>query len=388
MHDILIIGGGYAGLWAAFGATRQLDLAGREAEIALVTREPYLTARPRLYERDLAPAEARLPLAPMLQAIGAELITGEVTGIDAPARRVTLADGRALTARMIVLAAGSRAALPAIPGLAEHAEGIDDADQSSRLWRRLAAFEGKAPAVAVIGGGFTGLELATELAGWRDVKAADARIVLIDQGPIAAGYAGAARAVIEDALSSLGVQTRAGSAVAAVEPGGLRFADGDRLACDVAVWTGGLEPSPLNRLIAAPKNAIGRLKVDAALRVDGLDGWLAAGDVAAAGVEGGNTTTMSCQHALSSGAFAGHNAARLLLGEAPIDYTPRSYVTCLDLGAAGALLTQGFGRALVKSGAEAKALKMSINRQLIVPPVEGGRAALFAAAAPERWMTR
>ncbi|WP_119419545.1 NAD(P)/FAD-dependent oxidoreductase [Desertibaculum subflavum] len=388
MHDILIIGGGYAGLWAAFGAARQLDLAGREAEIALVTREPYLTARPRLYERDLAPGEARLPLAPMLQTIGAELVVGEVTGIDAPARRVTLADGRSLTARVIVLAAGSRAALPAIPGLAEHAEGIDDADQSARLWRRLAAFEGKAPAVAVIGGGFTGIELATELAGWRDAKAPGARIVLIDQGPIAAGYAGAARGVIGDALSSLGVRTRAGSAVAAVEAGGLRFADGDRLGCDVAVWTGGLEPSPLNRLIDAPKNAIGRLKVDAALRVDGLDGWLAAGDVAAAGVEGGNSTTMSCQHALSSGAFAGNNAARLLLGEAPLAYTPRPYVTCLDLGPAGALLTRGFEREVAMRGAEAKALKTSINRQLIVPPVEGGRAALLAAAAPERWMTR
>lgn len=388
MHDILIIGGGYAGLWAAFGAVRQLDLAGRPARIALVTREPYLTARPRLYERDLAPADARLALEPMLQPIGAELIVGEVTGIDAAERRIMLADGRLLRAKVIVLAAGSRAALPPIPGLAQHAEGIDDADQSARLWRRLATFEGKAPVVAVIGGGFTGLELATELAGWRDARAPGGRIVLIDQGPIAAGYAGAAREVIEEALSRLGVETRGGSTVAAVEPGSLRFADGDRLVCDVAVWTGGLEPSPLNRLIAAPKNAIGRLKVDDALRVDGLDGWLAAGDVAAPVVEGGNSTTMSCQHALSSGAFAGHNAARLLIGETPLAYTPRPYVTCLDLGPAGALLTQGFDRALAKSGAEAKALKMSINRQLIVPPVQGGRAALLAAAAPERWTTR
>jgi len=212
--------------------------------------------------------------------------------------------------------------------------------------------------------------------------------MLIDQDRIAAGYAGAARAVIEDALRKLGVQCRAGSAVAAVELGSLRFADGDRLVCDVAVWTGGLEPSPLNRLIAVPKNAVGRLKVDNALRVDGLEGWLAAGDVAAATVEGGNVTTMSCQHALSSGAFAGHNAARLLLGEAPLAYTPRPYVTCLDLGPAGALLTRGFDREVAMQGAEAKALKTSINRQLIVPPVQGGREALLAAAAPERWTTR
>lgn len=388
MYDILIIGGGYAGLWAAFGAARQLDLAGRKAAIALVTREPYLTARPRLYERDLAATEARLALRPMLQAIGAELVIGEVAGIDAPGRQVTLGDGRTLAGRVIVLAAGSRAAMPQIPGLAEHAEGIDDADQAARLWRRLATLEDAAPVVAVIGGGFTGIELATELAGWRDAKASDARIMLIDQDKIAAGYVGAARAAIEDALAKLGVQCRAGSAVAAVEPGCLHFRDGDRLSCDVAVWTGGLSPSPLNQLIAAPKNAAGRLKVDGALCVDGLEGWLAAGDVAAAPVEGGNTTTMSCQHALSSGAFAGHNAARLLLGEVPLPYTPRPYVTCLDLGPAGALLTRGFERELTMQGAEAKALKISINRELIVPPVAGGRPALLAAGALEHWMTR
>ena len=58
------------------------------------------------------------------------------------------------------------------------------------------------------------------------------------------------------------------------------------------------------------------------------------------------------------------------------------YVTCLDLGPERALLTSGFGRALSLDGSAAKAIKERINRTLIVPPIAGGRASLFAAADP------
>lgn len=386
MHDILIIGGGYAGVWATFGAARRFDLASHGATIALVSRVPHLVARPRLYEYGLATTDACLPLAPIFALVGAQLIEGDVVGIDAAARSVKLADGRTLHARAIVLAAGSRAIVPPIPGLADHAEGIDDADQAARLWARLATVEAKPPVIAVIGGGFTGIELAAELAGWRDVRSPGARILLIDKGPIATGYAGDARCVIEETLRRLGIQCRPGATVTSVEADCLHLADGGRTDCDVAVWTGGLRPSSLTDLIAAPKDSGGRVKVDHTLRIAGLDGWFAAGDVAAAPVEDGNFTTMSCQHALSSGAFSGHNAAATVLGTALLDYMPRPYVTCLDLGPAGALRTMGFDRKLVAHGSTAKPIKRAINRQIIVPPVQGGRVELLAAGAPERWM--
>lgn len=368
MHDILIAGGGYAGLWAAFGAARQADLAGRFLDIALVSRDPWLTARPRLYENGLTRGEAQHALAPLLEAVGAKLVPGEVSGIDRVARTLTLSDGRVLMGKVLLLALGSRAKAPPFAG---SVHGIDTWPEAEAFWTALRRLT--APRVAVIGGGFTGIELALELAGWRDAEAPGAKVLLVDRIAPASGYSGPARDVITSALSRFGIEVVEGRGVAAVAEGALTLDDGTRLPADIAVWTGGLEPSPV----------IGeRLAVDRQLRAG--EGIFAAGDAAAAPVEDGHSTVFSCQHALSTGSFAGHNAARALIGEPLLDYAPRPYVTCLDLGPAGAVLTGGFERSLRMQGPEAKALKQSINRQLIVPPLAGGRAALLAAATPGR----
>ena len=95
------------------------------ASIALVTREPWLTARPRLYEHGLAAPDAQIALKPVLELAGVTLILAEVAGIDLPARRVGLADGRSLAFGTLVLAAGSVARPPAIDGFAEHGHGVD-----------------------------------------------------------------------------------------------------------------------------------------------------------------------------------------------------------------------------------------------------------------------
>jgi hypothetical protein len=95
-------------------------------------------------------------------------------------------------------------------------------------------------------------------------------------------------------------------------------------------------------------------------------------------------TLMSCQHALSMGSLAGAKAARSLLGQSLAPYEPPPYVTCLDLGGWGALLTQGWDRTPVKSGAEAegKAVKRMINTELIYPPRSGDRREILDAAVP------
>ena len=88
----------------------------------------------------------------------------------------------------------------------------------------------------------------------------------------------------------------------------------------------------------------------------------------------------SCQHAHTTGRFAGHNAAADLAGLPLQAYQQPLYTTCLDLGASGAVLTKGWNRTVQATGEHAKAIKRWINTQLIYPPAE--RDAILAAAAP------
>ena len=98
--------------------------------------------------------------------------------------------------------------------------------------------------------------------------------------------------------------------------------------------------------------------------------------------DGGHRTLMSCQHALATGRVAGENAARDLLGQALLTYRHPRYITCLDLGASGAVVTDGWDRRLRMVGAEAKSLKRKINEEMIYPPTGSGEVLLAASEIP------
>jgi NADH dehydrogenase len=83
------------------------------------------------------------------------------------------------------------------------------------------------------------------------------------------------------------------------------------------------------------------------------------------------------------GAFAGNNAAAELLGAPTRPYHQKAYVTCLDLGQAGALFTRGWERKVEMVGKAAKKAKREINTTWIYPPL-AERAAALASADPER----
>jgi NADH dehydrogenase len=103
-----------------------------------------------------------------------------------------------------------------------------------------------------------------------------------------------------------------------------------------------------------------------------------AGDTAAAAFDADHMVMQACQHATPLGKVAGYNAAADLLGVPLRDFTPGPYVTCLDLGGAGAIFTRGWDRRVMASGAEGSAIKKKIN-QAIHPPVDDAEKILAAA---------
>ncbi|WP_283135661.1 NAD(P)/FAD-dependent oxidoreductase [Rhizohabitans arisaemae] len=362
MSDVLIVGGGFAGVWSAAAAARVRGES--DLRVTLVSPNEDMVLRPRLHKLD--PDWTRVPLKRVLEPIGVTHVRAAVTGIDTTARRVDLGD-RSIGYDRLVLAAGSHLVRASVPG-ADHLFDIDSVEGVARLAGRLHDRSGFT--AVVIGSGFTGLELATELAE-------RGRVILIERADVVGPDLGPGpRPVIEAALAELGVEVRLGVTVASVGEKGVVLSDGGEITSDVVVWTAGMQASSLTAQIPAERDRLGRLKVDRRLRVFG--DVFAAGDVAAALADPDHHVVQSCQFATPMGKAAGHNAAADLLGLPLVDFTPDPYVTCLDLGAAGAVFTTGWDRAVELTGREGKDLKNEIL-EVIHPPLDDAAEILRAA---------
>jgi NADH dehydrogenase len=279
---------------------------------------------------------------------------------------------------------------PPIPGLAEYGFDIDTYDAAARLSAHLEGLPGRPASpgrftALVVGGGLTGVEAAAELATrLRAIAGAEAsRVILADRAArIGSNMGDGACTVIDAALGALEVETRPGVTIASVEAEGARLASGESIAAATVVWCGGMRAHPLAASLPGRHDRFGRVEVDRFLRVTAADGVFAAGDVAAALVDGEHASVMSCQHARPMGRIAGHNAVCDMLGEPMIPIDIGWYVTCLDLGEWGAVYTEGWDRRVAATGAAAKETKRTINCVRIYPPRSRDPAEILAAAAP------
>lgn len=296
MSDVVVIGGGYAGVHAAYAAIR----AG--GQVALI--EP--TGRHGLVTRGAAIAGGRSPLTDvdlgldeLFDPSDVEVVASAAVGIDHAARTVSTADGRRWPGESIVITSGAVAAPPRVEGAAEHAWQLGSAEDAIALRECLTI----AGPIVVVGGGATGVQLAAEVAG----SYPDRHITLVEAGdrllpgePRRLGR-GAARI-----LRTAGVHIRTSAPVEHVTASGVRLADGSHVD-GVALWAGGWQPTGAALLPTAPLTD-GRLQLDPDLQVVGHPGIFAAGDVAHHLDVAGRPLPMSAQIAVQAGAAAGRNA--------------------------------------------------------------------------------
>ena len=321
---LVIIGAGFAGMYAALSAARLRDIHGvlpEELEIALVAPQPTLVVRPRLYEPK--PETLTAPLLDVLKSIDVVYVQGSAESVDTKSRMVQVATAKGtktLSYDRLVVATGSRLFRPNIPGLAEHGFSVDSLDDAVALDKHLHSLANR-PAVngrntvVVAGGGFTGIEAATEMpARLREILGRNAtpRVIIVERNTaIAPDMGESPRPVIEDALRKLGVETRLGACVASLDESGVTLVSGEHIETETVVWAAGIRAAPLSQQIPAERDNFGRLLVDRDLRVPGVAGVFATGDAARAACDDeGNYALMSCQHATRMGAFAGNNALR------------------------------------------------------------------------------
>lgn len=379
MSGIVVLGGGFAGVWSAAAAVRLARAAGRDLPVTLIDPGDDLVIRPRLYQAD--PDRMRISLDRILGPVGVRRIAGTATALHTADRTVTVVGRDGETGEVpwerLILATGSRLVRPALPG-ADLLHNVDTLPAAAALdahLRRLPELPsgaGRFTAV-VVGAGFTGLEIATELVDRLRALAGNkqVRVVLVERADTVGPELGPGpRPQIQEALATLGVEQRLGLSLGAVEPDGVTLSDGTRIAARTVVWTAGVRASRLTADIPADRDGLGRLPVDEQLRVLGVPGVYAAGDTAAAQAEPGHPVLQCCQHALQLGKFAGHNAAADLFGLSAVPFTPAPYVTCLDLGSAGAVFTNGWNRRVAATGEAAKVRKRKVNEWWIYPPTD------------------
>ena len=248
-------------MYAALSSARLRDIKGvspEELEISLVSPEPTLVVRPRLYEPK--PETLTAPLLDVLKAIDVVYVQGRAETIDTKSRavQVVASNGarKTLAYDRLVVATGSRLFRPNIPGLAEHSFSVDNLDDAIALDRHLHSLP-KRPAstardtVVVAGGGFTGIEAATEMpTRLRSILGENAkpRVVIVERNAaIAPDMGPGPRPVIEDALRKLGVETRLGAGVEALDKTGVTLTNGERIEAATVIWAAGIRAAPLTR---------------------------------------------------------------------------------------------------------------------------------------------
>ncbi|HUC17693.1 MAG TPA: FAD-dependent oxidoreductase [Acetobacteraceae bacterium] len=388
MKRIVVLGGGFAGLWAAIGAARKRDELGISAqriEIVLIDRSDWHAIRVRNYEADLT--DVRVGFNEILSPIGIGRVRGEVEDIDLDRQRIAVR-GRSepIGYDRLVFALGSGLVKPSLPGLAEHVFDVDTYEAAARLGNHLAALSQRPSSirrgtVLVVGAGLTGIEVATEMPA-RLGPLAGRHVILADHAPwIGSNMGEEARAVIDEALGALEIETRPGITVVSVDEGGAILAGGDRIDTETIIWCAGMRSHSLTARFPVSRDRFGRLPVDPFLKVKRVEGVFAAGDSASLELGGTHTSVMSCQHARPMGRYAGHNVVCDLLGKPMLPLRIDWYVTVLDLGPWGAVYTQGWDRHVVLKGEAAKRVKRTINCERIYPPLSGGRKAILEAAA-------
>ncbi|WP_406075274.1 NAD(P)/FAD-dependent oxidoreductase [Micromonospora sp. NBC_01638] len=316
--DVVVVGGGYAGVMAANRLTQRDDVT-----VALINPRRTFVERIRLHQvvggSDNAVVDYREVLAE-----GVRLVVDTVTRIDAAERRVTLAAGGTVGYDYLIYAVGSGSADPGVPGAAEFAYPIASLEEAQRLRPVLDAAPTTAP-VTVVGAGPTGIETAAELAE------AGRTVTLVCGGVLGPYLHGRGRRSVAKRLARLGVTVLdgPGAKVTAVTRDAVRLSDGRELPSQVTIWTAGFGVPDLAARSGLSTDTLGRLLTDETLTsVDDVR-VVAAGDSAA---PSDLPFRMSCQAATRVGAHAADTVLARIAGGQPAPINLGFFGQCISLG--------------------------------------------------------
>ncbi|SEG82615.1 NADH dehydrogenase, FAD-containing subunit [Thermomonospora echinospora] len=316
--DVVVVGGGYAGVMAANRLTQRDDVT-----VTLINPRPAFVERIRLHQLVGGSDDAVVDYREIL-AEGVRLVADTVTRIDTAGRGVALAGGGTVGYDYLIYAVGSGSADPRVPGAAEFAYPIATLEEAQRL-RSVVAAVPATDAVTVVGAGPTGIETAAELAEQ------GRRVTLVCGGVLGPYLHPRGRRSVAKRLAKLGVTVLdgPGAKVTAVTRDAVRLHDGRTLPSAVTIWTAGFGVPDLAGRSGLSTDALGRLLTDETLTSVDDARIIAAGDAAA---PSDLPFRMSCQAATRIGAHAADTVLNRIAGEQPASINLGFFGQCISLG--------------------------------------------------------
>jgi NADH:ubiquinone reductase (H+-translocating) len=313
---VVVVGGGYAGTLAA----NHLRL-GADIVITLVNPRPVFVERIRLHQLVADSGTATVDYGTLL-GDGIRLVVDAADRIDTADRRVQLTSGAVLNYDYLIYAVGSTGAMPAVRGAAEFAYSVADLESAQRLRYALADLPPDAP-VAVVGGGLTGIETASELAQH------GRRVTLVCGGVLGPSLSKRGRRSVSNQLHGLGVDVLERDTVSEVRWDAVVLSDGAVVPSAATVWTAGFGVPDLATRSGLRTDALGRLLTDETLTSIDDERVVAAGDAAA---PSGQPLRMSCQAAGPLGAQAANTVLSHIAGDTPARMNQAFVGQCISLG--------------------------------------------------------
>ncbi len=365
MHQVLIVGGGFAGLNAAKALGNKKGI-----QVTLIDRRNHHLFQPLLYQvamAGLSPAEIAAPIRNILAGYrNVRVLQEEATGIDLQKNRLLTNNGE-LSYDSLLIACGAEDTYFGHNNWEEHAPGLKSIEQATEIRRRvLTAFETaercsdreeqkKLLTFVVIGGGPTGVELAgaigemsrfTLAREFRNIDPTLTRVLLVEAGAtILPTFSEKLRRRAMRDLERLGVQVWTSSRVSNVDALGVNIG-GERICTRTVLWAAGIRAARFGDKLDTEKDNMGRLKVNGDLSLPGSPNVFVAGDQALSLREDGSALPGVAPVAFQQGTFVGKTILRDLKGK------PRADFSYWDKGQ---MATIGKSRAIV----ETNSLKLS-----------------------------
>ena len=360
---IIVIGGGAGGLELAVKLARRTR---RRAAVGvtLVDKNPTHIWKPLFHEVATGSMNSYHDEASyrmLARKHGFDFVLGRVTDIDTEARRATLAPledeagnlilaGRTLAYTHLVVAVGSLSNDFGIEGVVAHSRALDSREEAERFHRNFTAqlhranaidTEDERLAVAIVGGGATGVELAADMHnvvqrlreyGFPDFSAERLDVSIVEAAPrLLPRLPERIGVSVREELERIGVVVHTDTQVSSVDAEAVHTSAGNRIPSHISVWAAGVKAPDFLAASGFPTDRLGRIEVEDTLEVRGLPDVFAIGDCAACHGADGTEVPPRAQAAHQMASVAARNVLARREGRAPKPFVYRDFGSLVNL---------------------------------------------------------